>query len=335
MLARLTELAADSLRRDYPDIEQVRILDLEETGGRAGTPQWSVRLTWLAGRVRHLGTYVARSVPGPADPARLSELGHRLSQAGLPVPALVGVSADLTESLLLFESTPGQSAASVLEQAQMRWQVSALAVTLARALAHLHRLGWAGIAPWLADPSTPPEDTIDEQVDDLLDGLATRAERLPTAWRQALDRALAWLDLRRPVTTSLCLCHGDFSPDTVFLDRDEVSGLYGWERAHVSDAAADLALLPYQTRQLGLSPDDADLFLQTLLASYLQLSPRSLENLPFYMVAQLTGLALDAAEAALAWGSSATLDAVTQVGEYLTALRRAMELAQRAPWEAG
>ncbi len=335
MLARLTELAADSLRLDYPDIERVRILDLEEMGKRGSAPLWSVRLTWLAGRVQHLGTYVVRAIPGPVDPARLSELGHRLSQAGIPVPALVGVSADQTESLLLFESTPGQPAASVLEQAQMRWQVSALAVTLASALTRLHRLDWTGIAPWLADPGTPPEETIDEQVDDLLDRLTTRAARLPTTWRQALDRALAWLDLRRPVAASLCLCHGDFSPDTVFLDQDEVSGLYGWERMHVSDPATDLALLPYQTRQLGLSPDDADLFLQTLLASYLQLSPHSLQNLPFYLVARLTARTLDAAEGALAWRSSATLDAVPQVTEHLTALQRAMELAHLAPWRAG
>lgn len=33
MLDQLTKLAADSLRRDYPDIEQIQILDLEETGG--------------------------------------------------------------------------------------------------------------------------------------------------------------------------------------------------------------------------------------------------------------------------------------------------------------
>lgn len=335
MLDRLTKLAADSLRRDYPDIEQIRILDLEETGGHASAPQWSVRLTWLAGRVRHLNTYVARSVPGQADPARLAELGRRLSEAGVPVPALIGASTDPSESLLLFEAAPGQPAAQVLRRARMRWQMSALAVTLARALASLHRLDWSSVAPWLADPDAPPEDAIDEQVDDLMNELATRAERLPTTWHEAVSRALAWLDLRRPVTASLCLCHGDFGPDTVMLDQDEVSGLYGWERALMTDAACDLALLPYQTRRLGLPSDDADLFLQTLLASYLQLSPRSLENLPFYVVARLTARALDVAEAAFTSGPSSTLDAAILVEEHLTTLRRAMELAERAPWRAG
>ncbi|MCM8747892.1 phosphotransferase [Thermomicrobiaceae bacterium CFH 74404] len=335
MLDRLTELAAESLRRDNPALEQVRIVGLEEMGGQPSYRQWSVRLTWLAGGMRYLDTFVARTVPGAADPSRLSELGHRLDATGIRVPALVGVSADPTQSLLLFETAPGQPAARVLAHTRLRWEISALAVTLARALASLHRLDWHSIAPWLADQDTPPEDVIDEQVDTLIEGLATRSERLPSSWREAVVRALAWLDLRRPVMSSLCLCHGGFSLDTVFLDHDEISGLYGWERAHVSDPATDLALLPYQARHLGLSPDDADLFLQTLLASYLQLSPHSLENLPFYVVAQLAALALDTADAALAWDSTATLEAATQVTEVLAALHRATQLADRAPWRSG
>ena len=134
MLDRLTELAAESLRRDNPALEQVRIVGLEETGGQPSYRQWSVRLTWLAGGMRYLDTFVARTVPGAADPSRLSELGHRLDAAGIRVPALVGVSADPIQSLLLFETAPGQPAARVLAHTRLRWEISALAVTLAIAL---------------------------------------------------------------------------------------------------------------------------------------------------------------------------------------------------------
>jgi aminoglycoside phosphotransferase (APT) family kinase protein len=225
------------------------------------------------------------------------------------------------------ERLPGRIIAEAIRGAGMRWELSTLAFSFARMLAEIHALDWKTVAPWMADAAEDAEEIVDLQVDAMWEDWQARIDRLPLATRRPFEQALAWLDLRRPVEVSLCLCHGDYSLTNVLIADDEVSGVLDWESARVTDASYDLALLPFELRGLGLPVEDAELFAQAAHGAYLQNSPRSLGNLSFYTVARLLNRALPEAGPAID-----PLARAEESGEWLNAMRKAMTGAGRVPW---
>jgi aminoglycoside phosphotransferase (APT) family kinase protein len=217
-----------------------------------------------------------------------------LVRSNLPVPVVRHSALTQTGSYLILEHLPGQPARQSLQSAGVRWELSALAFTVARALVAVHALDWTVVAPWLGDPEALPEAIVDDQIDEWWSDWDERIDRRGAGQAPVLRRALDWLDLRRPVDVSLCLNHGDFDLDHVLLQDDDLSGIVDWDHALVTDAAYDLASLTLDVRRAGLNAADSELFLQAVFGAYLQSSPRSFGNLPVFTVARLLTLTLDA-----------------------------------------
>ncbi|MBX6342951.1 MAG: phosphotransferase [Thermomicrobiaceae bacterium] len=273
-----------------------------------------VQVSWESRGATHLQQLVVKREAVPE-----SRLLIALAGTDVPVPTVLSVVGGETERAFAIAPVSGQRADEALRAAEAPWQISALAFTFARMLARIHRLDWTLVAPWLGDPDSLPEDLVDEQVDAMRLALEGRVVDLPPAERGRGQRALAWLDDHRPVEVSVCLCHGDYRPRSVVLADDEVRAVVDWDRARVTDAAYDLALLPFEARRAGLDREASELFARAALGAYLQASPRSLGNLAFYTVARLLERAVEA-------------EGLVEREEWLASMERAMASGGQVPW---
>lgn len=318
MSEQVTAAVVEVVRRRHPEATHVAARAVAPQGGGGSGAVRAVEVTWVTGGERHAAWFAAK----PARDGAEQRILAALAATPVPAPRLVDTGAD--ESVLVMEHLPGRPADEALRGAGMRWEVSALAFTVARALVEVHALKWEQVAPWLADPEALPEDIVDDQVDARWEDWEARIDALPADARRPFAAALTWLDLRRPVEVSVCLCHGDFRLANVLLVDDEVSGLVGWSAARVADAAEDVAALSIDLGGLGLPGDTAELFMQAFLGAYLQSSPRYLSNLPFYTVAGLLDRALAAAESGDPSAPAA-----------LAAMQRTMADGGQVPWRTG
>jgi aminoglycoside phosphotransferase (APT) family kinase protein len=292
---------------------------------------YDLTLTWKSTEELKIGNVTATLIaPESPEPAIL----QALAASGIPAPGVfgTGVDGESDTTVLLTETLIGEPLSSLLAVIDMRWQISALAFTFARMLARVHTLDWRLVTPWLADPEAVPEDLIDDQVEAELSGWRDRAARLSEPARSQVERVLDWLELRRPVEVSLCLCHGSFTPDNVLIESDEVSGILNWQRSRVTDASYDLATLPFDLQTTGLNPEDAQLFAQAAYGAYLQSSPRGLANTAYYSVARPLVDLLDVLDRLEGAGQETQL---RQRAERLSSMiKRAMGEAGRVPWRA-
>lgn len=332
---QLIDAVVQAVRRQHPDAEHLSVLSVQPCDASESGMVHAVELTWaVAGELR-AGRFIAK----PATSDHEQRILTALADLSIPVPRLFAPEPIPAPEgdVLVMEALSGRPATEVLKQAGMRWEVTALAFTLARALAEVHALDWTKVTPWLEDVEALPEDLLDDQVDAMWETWETRIAAQPQRFQPVFNRALQWLDLRRPVEASICLCHGDFQLTNVLIEDDEVSGIVDWDAARVTDAAYDLALLPTGIAALGLSDEDAELFLQSAFGAYLQASPRDLGNLAFYTTARLLDRTLDAldAAAAVARGEAVSTTVERQAataGEAMVALERALVRDPEVPW---
>ena len=314
--------AAESLIAGDPAIPAGSRIERIETVRAVGHAR-ELRLRWRWGNVT--GTRDASIQPLDADEQREARLWSALNASGVPAPHSVTVVPATADGPFLLVMRPaGHPMAGALHDAAMRWEISALAFTYARALARVHALDWRSIAPWLADPDELPEDLVAEQVEQIISLYEERAAQLIGPPREIAEAAIDWLEEHRPIEVDVCLCHGRYQPASVLLTADEVTGIIDWSDALVTDAAYDLAALPYRLAEM-LPREDAELFSQAALGAYLQASPRGLDNLAFYTVSRLLGTLLDAAEA----------DRPEATAEAVAMLMEGMREAGRTPWRAG
>ncbi len=323
MIDQIESAIDATIQRLSPGAHGVALVDAKLFPAGDSHAVYDLRVSWRLNDELHIGQFVAKRDTGER---RILEA---LAGLSFPTPRLLSSGSGQSEPLLIMERLPGRMIAEVIRGAGMRWELSALAFSYARMLAEIHALDWRTVAPWMADVEEDPEEIVDIQVDAMWEDWTARIARLPVDARGPFEQALAWLDLRRPVEVSLCLCHGDYSLTNVLIADDEVSGVLDWESARVTDASYDLALLPFELRRLGLPVEDAELFAQAAHGAYLQNSPRSLGNLSFYTVARLLDRALAALELA---GETPTAEAVEEAGEWLGAMQQAMAGAGRVPW---
>ncbi len=256
-----------------------------------------------------------------------------LALHGIPVPRLLYVEPSELGSYLVLEQIADPSIASRFAESGMRWELSALGFTYGRMLARIHALEWGHLFPWLADAEALPDDMIDEQIDAWWAACEEQITRVPAEYQATAEAALAWLDARRPVEVSLCLCHGDFRPDNVLVADDEVRAVLNWNDVRVTDASYDLALLPFDIRALGLPDADADLVHQAIVGSYVQSSKCGIGNLPFYSVQRLLTAGLQALDADGV--PPAPLPAFSsEVDDLFGALREVMAGGDKPLWRA-
>lgn len=322
-----------AVRALYPDAQQIALIaERCFSEGDSGEVR-DVNVSWKSEGELHVGEFVAKPTRGDTERRVLAAL----ASTDIPVPRLIE-PPEGSHEILVMERLPGTPLAERLRAANMRWELSALAFTFARMLARIHSLDWKAVTPWMADPDDLPEDLIDRSVEEMWESWQGRIEALPRDARGPFQHALNWLDQRRPVEVSVCLCHGDYSLSNVLIEADEVTGVLDWEDAQVTDASYDLALLAVELARLGLDEADAQLFAQAVLGAYLQSSPRTLGNLAFFTGARLLTETLDAIDAngAVARGedvSEATRRRADTADERLAELMRTTSGDGRVPWQ--
>lgn len=284
-----------------------------------------LRLSWKANDELHLGHFLAWL--GPADNSDEVRMLEALAHTEIPVPELITAGTSGQTSVMLASQVEGESIAHALEHFGMRWEISAIAFTYARILTRIHSLDWTAVTPWMEDPESLAEDIIDDQVEEEFQWRQSNADFVPDEWSAFIQRGIDWLDLRRPVEVSLCICHGQFHPKNVFVVGEDVTAVVNWNKARVTDASADLAMLPVWLNEVGLSLEDAELFAQAVNGSYLQSSPRSLGNTPYYSVSQPLDQLIDRL---VDTEQPATPDELQRLQG---TVERAMALAGRVPWK--
>ncbi|HEX3723614.1 MAG TPA: phosphotransferase [Nitrolancea sp.] len=285
------KLIASAITMVNPAATEVAVMDARQFVGDLARPDTLIRARWTSEDVTQIGQFLikTRSSTEAAEEAALSDA---LVSSGIPVPRVLLVEPSAAGSFVVEEYVSGHAIAQSLIAALMRWELSALGFTYGRMLARIHALEWAKVVPWMGDAEAAPESIVDDELDDSWASWEEQISRIPDEYQPICNEALAWLDERRPVEVSLCLCHGDFRPAHVLMADDDVLAVTGWGNARVTDASYDLALMPFDIRQLKLPDDDSDLLHQAIIGSYLQASNRSLGNLRFYAVARLLSAGL-------------------------------------------
>jgi aminoglycoside phosphotransferase len=288
-------------------------------------PAPRLNLSWKSNEELHLGHFL--TWVGPSDNSHEIRILEALSHTEIPVPDLVTAGTSDNISVMLASQVEGDSLANALENIGMRWEISALAFTYARMLSRIHSLDWTKVTPWLEDTEALPEDIIDDQVEEEFEWRSANADFVPDDWHPFVQRAIDWLDLRRPVEVSICLCHGQYHPRNIFVVDEDVTAVVNWNKSRVTDASVDLAMLPVWLNELGLSLEDAELFAQAVNGAYLQSSPRGLGNTPYYSVSQpldqLINRLVDSEHPATP----------EELQRLQGTVERAMALAGRVPWK--
>lgn len=315
LINAITNLHSDAVDISFPD-------DAEQL---ANHPVPRLNVSWKSDGDLNMGHFLAWS--GPADNSHEVRMLGSLASTEVPIPDLITAGTAGNTSLMLASQIEGDSIAHTLENLGMRWEISAIAFTYARMLARIHSLNWINVAPWLGDPESIPEDFIDEQVDEEVQWRESNIDYVPEEWVPFIRNVIDWLDLRRPVEVSICICHGQFHPKNIFAVGEDVTSVVNWQQARLTDASVDLAMLPVWLNEVGLSTEDAELFAQAVSGAYLQSSPRGTGNTAYYSVSlpldELINRLLD----------TESPPAHEELERLQGTIERAMALAGRVPWK--
>jgi len=173
------------------------------------------------------GPLVLRVLQPHHDPERaLREQATQngVADLGYPAPRALLAVADVTvlgAAFLLMQRVPGR--------ALLETNAARMARVLADLQLRLHALDPAALARALGPAFT---------LDGYLHALGHRIER---AGLDGLAPLHGWLRARRPADGALAICHGDFHPQNVLVDRGVVTGVLDWPNALVADPAFDVA----------------------------------------------------------------------------------------------
>lgn len=180
----------------------------------------------------------ARGLPASEWIALEARALAALVDTGLPVPRVIGVIEAVDESSdawLVTTRLPGEPLSHTLRTSdpavRRQW-----CRRLGRMLAKIHD---TAVPPELARVDATPWER-------------RRRERLPA---ERADEALASVQIDREAEEARVLVHGDFTPDNVLADGDEISGVIDWPGAGLGDPRYDVATA---LLSLGASGDDGE-----------------------------------------------------------------------------
>lgn len=165
---------------------------------------------------------------------REASVYRALATTDVPIPALVGVSAD--GSAILLERVPGSSNLRHVDDHESR----PVASSYLEALGTLHRVDVAALdLPAMARPATPEDHALLELA------LWRRVARPALVTPDPLVAfALAWLERNPPQSVQrTVLVQGDTGPGNFVVDAGRVTALVDWEFAHIGDPMDDIAWL--------------------------------------------------------------------------------------------
>ena len=160
----------------------------------------------------------------PTRALREQATQNAVADLGFPAPRVLLAAAapsPLGAPFLLMERVPGRP---LLELGVLQ-----MADALAELQRRLHALDPAPLARALG-----PAGTFDGYVEAL-------GQRIAAGKLDGLAAVVGWLREHRPATVTPAICHGDFHPQNILVERGRVSGVLDWPNALVADAAFDVA----------------------------------------------------------------------------------------------
>lgn len=168
----------------------------------------------------------------------------RARENGVPVPEVLSVSViddhDGPRSAMVVRACPGQPLADVLALLRPEQRSTAMN-NIGQVLAVLHSIPMPGTGHPNADGSWPsPDQESDRYVSDCL--AAVHQLSVANFSPSEIDWVKHLLQRDRPTDESPVLCHGDISPEHVFVASDlSVVGLIDWGMWSAGPAVAELA----------------------------------------------------------------------------------------------
>jgi len=172
---------------------------------------------------------VAQRAPGP-DVQRDAEVQRFVAGLGYPAPQALAVQpagGPLEAPLMIMERLAGAPLSRRIVRKNL-FAVRRLASRFAAAHVQLHQLpsdGW---------PSSPAEAAVERQL--------ARFRALPSRPPE-IDELLTWLEDKRGLVEreERSVCHNNFHPTNVLLDRDGTMSVLDWSNADVGDRHQDVA----------------------------------------------------------------------------------------------
>ena len=249
---------------------------------------------------RPLVLRVLRPHHDPAMALREQATQNAVADLGYPAPRVLLAAADpaaLGAPFLLMERLPGR--------ALLETRAVGMGAVLADLQLRLHALDPTPLARALGPAGT---------FDGYLDAFARRIER---GKLNGLTPLLAWLRAHRPPEGPLAICHGDFHPQNVLVERGVLTGVLDWPNALVADPAFDVAstlnilrFVPVGLTSMPRALRELARFLQPLLAwryltRYRRARPIDDARLAYYQVAAALRALVRAGESRQRGGGSA------------------------------
>ena len=165
-----------------------------------------------------------------------------LRESDVAVPTVVTEPTETFDgrAYTLVEALPGASGERNVSPERAR--------AAGRQLARIHDAVAFEAAGWLqvedADLSVEPfpePGRVQTRLRDVREDADTLRDGGLTAAGEAVDAVFSGADVRFPAVDQPVLCHGDFAPDNVLFDGDEVTGVLDFDRAHAGHRQRDLA----------------------------------------------------------------------------------------------
>ncbi len=183
------------------------------------------------------GACVARVFPSPADGPRArheAAVQRAVAMLGFPAPEVLAFEPSpdvLGAPFIIMRRIPGR----VMLDGMVGPRMGPLASLLGRTQARLHALD-----------ATAFRDAAGADADDarlaggagvFFDDCAAVVSR---ASLDGLRPALRWLEERRPSPSPSVICHGDYHPLNVLVERGEVTGVVDWAWVAIAPAEFDI-----------------------------------------------------------------------------------------------
>jgi len=196
-----------------------------------------------------------------------SVVQNTISRLGYPAPRVLEVCNDpeiIGAPFLVMERLPGRIMLDLFFTPSRVWR--RLPELLAEAHARLHSLDSASLERAVQESSLSPQALTPLDRPEL-------AARIERASLNGLRAGIERLVSREPASGSHSICHGDFHPLNILIDRGQVSGVIDWTYTRIADPAYDvgatIALFGQGPIDLpGFIQSAADLFRRWVIRRY-------------------------------------------------------------------
>jgi aminoglycoside phosphotransferase (APT) family kinase protein len=237
---------------------------------------------------------------GSGERARYERTVHDAVVAlGYPAPRVLLAEADdaaLGRSFVIMERLPGRTMLEMFFRPSRAF--FGLAPRLAKQHVRLHQLDPAPVLAAFEAQGLSDRASIDLFYGHLSDTIA----RTRLRW---LDPGLSWLHEHRPDGGAGVICHGDFHPANLLMDRGAVSGVIDWAWVSVGpaeyDVGASVAIFTHGPIDLpGFLQGPADWvrrrFISDYVREYQKRRPLDLDAVAYYEALRCLGFLVEIAE---------------------------------------